>query len=71
MPDHTHTTHTHHHYHPLKKQQAQDVEHELPMLPSTTIRNALGQEFGGSGVPLDVGKYKESVAFWSDYAAIR
>lgn len=47
------------------------MEHELPMLPSTMIRNALGKEFGGSGVPLDVDKYKESVAFWSDYAAIR
>lgn len=41
------------------------------MLPSTMIRNALGKEFGGSGVPLDVDKYRESVAFWTDYAAIR
>ncbi len=25
------------------------MEHELPMLPSTMIRNALGKQFGGSG----------------------
>lgn len=57
--------------HHSNQKQAQDVEHELPMLPSTMIRNVLGKELGGSGVPLDEAKYRESVAFWSDYAAIR
>lgn len=31
----------------------QDVNHELPMQPITMMRNALGKEHGGSGVPLD------------------
>lgn len=35
------------------------------------LRNALGREYGGSGVPLDHDKYKESVAFWSTHAIIR
>ena len=30
----------------------QDVDHELPMQPITIMRNALGAEHGGSGVPL-------------------
>jgi hypothetical protein len=29
------------------------------------------QEFGGTGTPLDVERYRESVAFWSDHAAVR
>lgn len=41
------------------------------MLPSTMIKNCLGKEFGGSGVPMDAQKYRESVAFWSEHAAIR
>ena len=55
----------------IMRVKAQDVEKELPMLPTTLIRNALGKEFGGSGVALDVERYKESVAFWMDHAAIR
>lgn len=55
----------------IMRVKAQDVERELPMLPTTLIRNALGKEFGGSGVALDVERYKESVAFWMDHAAIR
>jgi len=55
----------------IMRVKAQDVDKELPMLPTTLIRNALGNEFGGSGVPLDVKRYKESVAFWMDHAAIR
>lgn len=35
------------------------------------LRNALGREYGGSGVPLDQAKYKESVDFWSKHAIIR
>eukprot|EP01017_Pseudomicrothorax_dubius_P010221 TRINITY_DN1361_c0_g1_i1.p1 TRINITY_DN1361_c0_g1~~TRINITY_DN1361_c0_g1_i1.p1 ORF type:complete len:195 (-),score=58.66 TRINITY_DN1361_c0_g1_i1:62-646(-) len=35
----------------------QDCPHELPMDPITIMRNALGVEHGGSGVPLDREKY--------------
>lgn len=41
------------------------------MQPITMMRNALGREYGGSGVPLDEGKYRESVAFWSKHVAIK
>ena len=37
---------------------------ELPMAPITMLRNALGVEEGGSGVPLDRQAYRRSVAFW-------
>jgi len=40
------------------------------MDPITMMRNALGKEEGGSGVPLNRKKYKESVAFWSIHANI-
>lgn len=30
-----------------------DVPYETPMDPITIMRNALGKEHGGSGVPLD------------------
>ena len=50
---------------------AQSVDYELPMQPITMMRNALGKEEGGSGVPLDREAYKQSVAFWSKYAAIK
>ena len=49
---------------------AQDVDHELPMTPITVLRNALGREEGGSGVPLDREKYLASVAFWREHATI-
>ncbi|TFJ79948.1 hypothetical protein NSK_008506 [Nannochloropsis salina CCMP1776] len=55
----------------IMRVKAQDVERELPMLPTTLIRNALGKGFGGSGVPLDVDRYKESVGFWMHHAAVR
>jgi hypothetical protein len=38
--------------------------HEIPMAPITMMRNALGVEEGGSGVPLDAEAYRRSVAFW-------
>jgi hypothetical protein len=38
---------------------------EIPMAPVTMMRNALGVEEGGSGVPLDPAAYRRSVAFWS------
>jgi len=44
--------------------------HETPMTPITMMRNALGVNEGGSGVPLDRGKYMESVRFWSDHASL-
>ena len=37
---------------------------EIPMAPITMMRNALGVDEGGSGVPLDREAYLRSVAFW-------
>jgi len=44
---------------------------ESPMPPITMMRNALGKQEGGSGVPLDREEYERSVSFWSEYAVIR
>lgn len=41
---------------------------ETPMTPITLMRNALGVEEGGSGVPLDRAAYLRSVAFWEAHA---
>ncbi|WP_300615846.1 DUF3228 family protein [Dokdonella sp.] len=41
---------------------------EVPMAPITMMRNALGVEEGGSGVPLDREAYRRSVAFWESHA---
>jgi hypothetical protein len=49
---------------------AQDVEGELPMTPMTVMRNALGKEEGGSGVPLDREKYMEAFEYWKDHATV-
>lgn len=38
---------------------------ETPMMPITIMRNGLGRDQGGSGVPIDKEKYLESVEFWS------
>ena len=46
-------------------------DHELPMQPMTIMRNALGKEEGGSGVPLDRAKYEESTNFWKKHVAIK
>ena len=35
------------------------------------MRNALGKEYGGSGVPLDFDKYAESVDFWKKHAILK
>lgn len=43
----------------------QNHDEEEPMTPITMMRNALGVEEGGSGVPIDKEKYKQSVEFWS------
>ncbi|MCB1568052.1 MAG: DUF3228 family protein [Xanthomonadales bacterium] len=41
---------------------------EIPMVPITMMRNALGVEEGGSGVALDRAAYRRSVAFWEGHA---
>jgi hypothetical protein len=50
---------------------AQMSSGEEPMKPITMMRNALGIEEGGSGVPIDREAYKKSVDFWSRNATIR
>jgi hypothetical protein len=46
-------------------------DYELPMQPITAMRNALGKEEGGSGVPIDRIKYQESVDFWEKNVSIK
>ena len=41
---------------------------EIPMVPITMMRNALGVAEGGSGVALDGEAYRRSVAFWEAHA---
>lgn len=41
---------------------------EIPMVPITMMRNALGVQEGGSGVALDRAAYQRSVAFWERHA---
>ena len=41
-----------------------DEPEEIPMAPITMMRNALGVDEGGSGVPLDREAYRRSVEFW-------
>lgn len=41
---------------------------EIPMVPITMLRNALGVEEGGSGVPLERDAYRCSVTFWENHA---
>ena len=41
---------------------------EIPMAPITMMRNALGVDEGGSGVPIDRDAYRRSVAFWDRHA---
>lgn len=44
---------------------------EIPMTPITMMRNALGVEEGGSGVPIDRAAYLRSVEFWERNAGWR
>ena len=44
---------------------------EIPMAPITMMRNALGVEEGGSGVPLDRDAYRRAVEFWDNNAIWR
>jgi hypothetical protein len=41
---------------------------EIPMAPITMMRNALGVEEGGSGVPMDRAAYRRAVEFWESNA---
>ncbi|KAL6776568.1 FAP25 [Auxenochlorella protothecoides x Auxenochlorella symbiontica] len=50
---------------------AQDEDHETPMQPITILRNALGREEGGSGVPLDKEAYAAAVEYWDAHAIIQ
>ena len=50
---------------------AQMSAEEEVMKPITMMRNALGIEEGGSGVPIDREAYKKSVDFWSQHATVR
>lgn len=50
---------------------AQMSAEEEIMKPITMMRNALGIEEGGSGVPIDREAYKKSVNFWSRNATVR
>jgi Protein of unknown function (DUF3228) len=49
----------------------QNEDYELPMQPITMMRNALGKEEGGSGVPIDRIKYLQSVEYWSNYCLVK
>lgn len=49
---------------------AQEEDYETPMQPITIMRNALGGEHGGSGVPLDRAAYNASVGYWRDRAVV-
>ena len=49
---------------------AQDLDRELPMTPITAMRNALGKDQGGSGVPLDREAYMEAVEYWKHHATV-
>ena len=44
---------------------------EEPMQPITMMRNALGTNEGGSGVPLNRERYLESVKFWNENAIVK
>ena len=41
---------------------------EIPMVPITMLRNALGVSEGGSGVAIDRAAYRRAVAFWDTHA---
>ena len=49
---------------------AQNHGHETPMQPITMMRNALGVDQGGSGIPLNPTLYRESAAFWSQHISL-
>lgn len=46
-------------------------DEEEPLNPITMMRNSLGKEEGGSGVPIDREEYEQSVEFWTNNAIVR
>ena len=50
---------------------AQNVGYETPMTPITMMRNALGIEEGGSGVPLNKDEYTKSVIYHQKNARVK
>lgn len=50
---------------------AQNEPFELPMTPMTIMRNALGKEEGGSGVPLNREEYDKAVKYWEEHVFVR
>ena len=44
---------------------------EEPMVPATIIRNSMGIEYGGSGVPLDKETYLKSCDYWDKHAIVK
>jgi len=48
----------------------QNEDYECPMTPITMMRNALGREEGGSGVPVDRAKYAASVEYHQNHAPL-
>jgi hypothetical protein len=49
----------------------QNERKELPMTPMTVMRNALGKEEGGSGIPLVREEYMKSVEYWKNHVFVR
>lgn len=50
---------------------AQNIKGEIPMEPITAMRNALGKEEGGSGVPLEREVYMKSCEFYTNHAIVK
>lgn len=48
----------------------QTEDYECPMTPITIMRNALGRDEGGSGVPVDREKYDASVEYHTHHAPL-
>ena len=51
--------------------QAEPEEFVSPMTPVTILRNALGKEFGGNGVPINREYYDHAVLFWNEWAIVK
>jgi len=49
---------------------AQMEDEETPMLPITSMRNALGIVEGGSGHPIDREAYMKAVEYWNTHAIV-
>jgi hypothetical protein len=44
---------------------------ETPLAPITIMRNSLGVDEGGSGVPIDRKAYRDAAEFWNNHATWR